>query len=1212
MEGQLQLSVLGKPDIKRAGQPLVELVATKDRALLIYLAVTGRSYSRSTLAGLLWGEVAEERARANLRMALSRLRQSVGDHLAITRQTVAFNFDCPYWLDVAEFEAGVSAPEQSTIEQLRAAMALYQGDFLDDFYLHDAPAFEEWVLVERERLRLLALKGLSHLAEAARQRGDFRESIRATRRILTLEPWQEEAHRQMMWLLAYSGQRSAALAQYETCRRLLAEELGVEPAPAMVELYEQIKAGIAEQGSKKPDTPLPSTPPHNLPPQLTPLIGRESELAHIADLLARPDCHLLTLVGPGGIGKTRLALAAAEAQIEAFRDGVRFVSLVGVTPTGKNEAAELLIANIANALNYTFSAQQPPRDLLLNYLAGQEMLLLLDNFEQLLTSPQEGGMQSEGGAELLVDILRHAPEVKLLVTSRQRLGVEAEWLFDVEGLPYPPTLARETSVAYPAVRLFVRSAQRLKPDFDPAVEQTAVNRICQLVEGSPLGLELAASWVRVLSCAEIASRLEPGQATALAAGRSTRLTTGLDMLATTSSIVTGRHQSIRLVLDYSWNLLSEIEQQVFRRLSVFHGGFDLEAAEQVTGATLPVLAGLVDKSWLRQDESGRYRIHELVRQYAAEQLAAHPTEQATIQQKHYRYYAGFLEARRLPLEDSPDKPILAELDREAENIRAAWEWVATHGEIAAIAAYLEGLWRYYRHKGWFQEAVLVLKQVCALEQVSNHQRARWQRWLGEAHYQMGYMRESREHLEQVMALLGRALPTTQTGWALTLMRQILHQILHRFHPARFVGRSPARAGHLLEGVRTLVQLVQIYLITEQKLSLLTAALSSLNLAEWAGSSAELAPVYSIVSLTFANVPIHPLARLYGRLAHETMPGVNRLPAKALALEALGISHFCMGQWTAAKEALERAAALSDRLELRRNWEQSWAVLAALAFHQGQFAASTKRFADVLASAEYRGDPLVQHWGFLGQAQCALRLGHIHADNVMFFLEKARALPEKYLGLAEVIRLNGLLARAYLYQGQPELAWQAAQRAAQLIKQSSFFMFWTMEGYAGPAEVFLSLWETKTISDFRQRAPWVLPISFARLGRDLSEPEARNRKSETQNLKSEARQACQMMRAFARIFLFGQPCAWLYQGLYHWLEGKSAKAHRAWHKSLVTAGRLAMPYEQGRAHYEIGRHLSFGNPARQEHLTYAMEIFTQLEAADDLSRAEAALYSKTDN
>jgi DNA-binding SARP family transcriptional activator/predicted ATPase len=1176
MYGELQLAVLGKPEIRKDGQTLTaDLISAKGQALLIYLAVTGEAHSRSALAGLLWGEMPEERAKANLRLTLTKLRQSVAEHLIIARQDVAFNFDQIYGLDVAEFEALAATddralPERRKIEQLRAAIRLYRGDFLYDFSIQDAPAFEEWALVEQERLRQVARHTLSHLAQDARQRGDFTEGIQVTRKLLTLEPWHEEAHQQLMWLLAYSGQRSAALAQYEACRRALAEELAVEPAPATVELYTQIKAGATEQANQiqgslsRPSSPTAASL-HNLPAHLTPLVGRESELDQIALLLANPDCHLLTLVGPGGIGKTRLALAAAEAQVNTFQHGVRFVSLVGVSSARADEAADLLINNIATALNYLFSAQRPPRELLLNHLADKEMLLLLDNFEQL-----------QPAAEFLIDLLQHAPDVKLLVTSRVRLGVEAEWLFDVEGLPYPPALASDTLATYPAVRLFVQTAQRIRPDFSFAAEQAAVSRICQLVAGFPLALELAANWVRVLTCAEIVTRLEHDHSPAFK--------TGLDMLTTTTSIVAERHQNMRVVLTYSWDLLSEEEQRAFRRLSIFQGGFELDAAEEVTGASVPLLAALVDKSWLRRDEQGRYRVHELLRQYGAEQLATHAGERTTTHQKHSHYYANFLEAWRAPSEEGADTFMLAKLDRDIENVRSAWAWLFTQRDLETLVVYLEGLWLYYEHKGWFQEATFVLSQVCTLEQVSALQKARWHRWLGEAHYQMGHLQECRQQLEQAMILTGRPLPTTKKGWLATLLRQILRQSLHRLLPLRLVERSPEKRLALLEGARTMSRLGQVYFFAEELLPMLCAALYDLNGSERAGASAEIARGYAVTSLTSSNIPLPGLAKFYGELAQQGAHRVNQLSTRAYVLEVIGLYNMGIGQWTEAVEALECSVELLARLELRRWQEEARLLLALVAYQQGQFSQSMQHFAAALASARQRDDPLAQFWALLGQAECALRLGGIHADNVMFFLEDAKALPEKYLGKPEVIRLNGVLAVVYLHQGHHSQAWQAAQKTARMIKQSSFWMFWSIEGYAGPAEVFLSLWEGSARDN-------LMPV-------------------ERKVLAQSAQGACKVLHRFAKIFAPGQPRAWLYQGLYHWLEAKPAKAHQCWRKSLSTAEQLEMPYEQGRAHYEIGRHLALDDPARQEHLTCAYEMFARLEAATDLSRVQDELFSSS--
>jgi DNA-binding SARP family transcriptional activator len=610
---ELQLFLLGKPRLQWDGQPLTGLVSAKAQALLFYLAVTGQPCSRSALAGLLWGDMPEETARANLRLTLSKLRKAIPDHLLVEWGSVAFDFTRPHRLDVSDFLAHTFKLTHSSAEQARAAVNLYRGDFLDDFMVQDAVDFETWMLAERERLRRMALKAWQHLAALAVERGAYAEGIEAARQVLALEPWHEEAHQQLMTLLAANGQRGAALAQYEVCRRVLADELAVEPSAATVELYKQIaRDTITPEGAPPPVSvsPRPSvTPaiPHNLPTQLTPLIGRETERAQIADLLSNPECRLLTLLGPGGIGKTRLALAVAEAQLEMFPDGVAFVPLAGVAPAQPDEAVEALVAALANTLRYTFVAQQRPREVLLNYLADKEMMLILDNAETW-----------KPAGRWLTDVLRRAPGVKLLVTSRERLGVMGEWLFDLRGLSFAPTLTEYASPAYPAVQLFAECARRLRPAFDLSVESAAVNRLCQLVEGSPLGIELAAQWTPVLSCAEIVTRLEHS----------------LDVLSATSAQVGERHHSMRAVLDDSWRALTDEERRVFRHLSVFQGGFALAAAEQVAGAALPLLAGLADKSWLRRAGEDRYHIHELLRQYGAEQLAANllshrPSERPT-------------------------------------------------------------------------------------------------------------------------------------------------------------------------------------------------------------------------------------------------------------------------------------------------------------------------------------------------------------------------------------------------------------------------------------------------------------------------------------------------------------------------------------------------------------------------------------------------------
>jgi DNA-binding SARP family transcriptional activator/predicted ATPase len=1154
MDDELQLFVLGRPRVQRNGQPLADLVSAKAQALLIYLACTGKTCSRSALAGLLWGDMPEETARANLRLTLTKLRKTVGDYLAITWQDVAFDTRQPYRMDAADFLARALKPEQWTAEQLRAALDLYGGDFLDDFYVQDAPEFEDWALAERERLRQIAFVAWWRLAGEYRRRGAHGEGVEATRQALALDPWHEEAHQQLMWLLAESGQRSAALAQYEVCRHTLTEELGVEPAPATVALYERIKRETGAIDFLLPPLAEPATRmlAHNLPAALTPLVGRAAERVQIAERFANPACRLLTLIGPGGIGKTRLALAAAEELARAFRDGVVFVTLAGGAAFEAGEAADLLVASIADALDYRFAAQQPPRELLLHYLADKALLLVLDNMEQL-----------RAAGKLLAELLRRAPNVKLLVTSRERLGVAGEWLYEVEGLSYAPTDDSAAPSDYPAFALFAQGAQRIRSNFDPSTEAAAISRICQLVEGSPLGLELAARWVQVLSCAEIVARLEHS----------------LDLLNATTASADDRHRSIRVVLDDSWNVLTADEQRAFRHLSVFQGGFDLAAAEQIAGAAPPTLAGLADKSWLRRDADGRYRIHELLRQYGAEQLAAHPG-QAAIRRQHAQYYADFLAAHQRSLVDRTDSMSLAAVDPEIENLRVAWDWSLGHMAIDAIAAFLESLWRYYQRKGWLAEAAGAIERALRLASVPDLQRGRWQLWLGEAYYQIGRIAESEEHLAHALSLLGQPLPRTQASWALRLLRHVARQAAHRFWPAIGAPRDASQAQRLLDASAALAHLGPIAYQSGEALQTMTMAFWSLNLAEKADSSSELARAFSGCCITIGSIPLHRPAERYGQLARAAARASGDPATEAYALEITALYLLGVGCWSEAEAMLGQACALYARLELRRGEIEALSLLAKLHAFRGQFGQARQTHTAALALSQQQGDPAGQHWSLLGLADCALPTNQAQLPEVAAWLDRAATIQHtRSLARADVIRWYGTAALVRSRGGDFERAAENAQIGVRMLERNALAGVWTMEGFAGLAETYLSLWEAH---DNGQR------ISIER---DI--------------LTASARKACSAFQTFARSFPIAQPRMWLYQGWRSRLAGDLARANRAWQRSLSLAEQLAMPYEQGRAHFELGRHAA-GHERGQAHLRQAADCFATLGTEYDEIRATRAL------
>ena len=341
---------------------------------------------------------------------------------------------------------------------------------------------------------------------------------------------------------------------------------------------------------------MPGMSLHNLPAQPTSFVGRQRELAELTALVADPTCRVLTLVGPGGIGKTRLAMEVASRMMTHFADGVYFVPLQPL------RSADNLVTAIVDALPLQLSGNDDPRQRLLHYLNGKHLILILDNFEHLLD-----------GVGLVTDIFAAASHVNLLVTSRERLNLQAEQVWPVHGLDVPKDAA-DTADTHSAVQLFMERARQVQPDFTLDDEQNAVIRICQLVEGLPLALEMAAGWVRAMSCAAIADMIQRN----------------IDILTTEQRDLPERHQSMRAVFDHSWNLLTPEEQTVFPRLAVFRGGFSAEAAQEVTGASLQTLATLIDKSLVKLDASGRYDLHELVRQYASEQLDAAGETAATI------------------------------------------------------------------------------------------------------------------------------------------------------------------------------------------------------------------------------------------------------------------------------------------------------------------------------------------------------------------------------------------------------------------------------------------------------------------------------------------------------------------------------------------------------------------------------------------------------
>ncbi len=865
-----KLQLLGAVQVTwQRGEP-PRFRSERTKVLLGYLVAERRTFTRDALAGLFWPDEPAATGRANLRRELHNLANLLPSCWQVDRKEVAFTPSAGTAVDLDMLR------HLEAQEQWAQAAEVVRGEFLEGLYLEDNLEFETWLLGERERWRQRIERVLTRAAQVEKEQDNTSQARRHLARLLQFAPWHEEGHRQMMRLLAHGGQFSAALRQYEQCRDILATELAVLPSAATTTLYERIKLAMA-------------LPRHSLPPQATPFVGREEEMAALKRRLADPYCRLLTLTGVGGIGKSRLALEVARLAVaedsRLFLHGVAFVPLTGVD-------REDLVAVIGGDLGITYSGRQPAERQLLTYLQDMEILLLLDNYEQLLPD-----------TALLTSILREAPDTKLLVTSRERLHLQEEWLYELDGLPYPEAETADITGGeepeYASVRLFTACARRAHRAAALVPSRGEVMAICHLVQGMPLALELSAARLNSLPPADVLAELKQG----------------LDILATKTQNVSPRHTSLRATFDASWTGLSAREKKVLGRLSLFRSGFTRDAAEQAAGASLHVLSSLNDKSLIRLMPSGRYEMHGLLRHYAAEKLAAEPEVAAVAREQYAAYYGAFLQAREQRLLETHQEKTLKEVELEMDNIRPAWRWLVQNEKLALLDAAMWALFGFYLLRGQVGEGLALMEDTLAgvtgLKGRGKQERrlhARLHAFLGFFLYSVGRLVEGRRSTKRSLDLLRSGGTAQDTCLALVMLGQSSSEL----------GKSGAIA-HMKEGL----------------------ALVRASGPRWieAVAATRLADTLSLKKG-------EPSWLQSGRLLAEAMAIGQQLDNPYILFNALlveGRLAIRRKDFRLAEQVLEQAVTAAQRIDDPRSMVLALRDLGAVVYLSGEFARASKHF-----------------------------------------------------------------------------------------------------------------------------------------------------------------------------------------------------------------------------------------------------------------------------
>jgi DNA-binding SARP family transcriptional activator/predicted ATPase len=976
---ELHVRTLGGLELTLDGRPVIELASAKGRALVAYLAVTGEAASRSRLAGLLWSDLPEDAARANLRLALTKLRRALPDHVDAGRDAIRltgrWTVDHPGELDGTN------------------------GEFLAGLDLADAALFDEWVAAERGMLRTAGLAALDERVGKALAGGDVDDGIAAARSILGKEPWSEAAHRALMELFARSGRPSAALAQFETCRHVLWDELGEYPS--------EETEGLADRIRRSSGIGLPGVGSGIQAGSPTSFVGRVRELGELERLLADSSHRIVSIVGPGGIGKTRIAFELAR-RLQAAGEQVTLAAFQGVPPSRGTEAEEVTISSLAAAAGVELLGERDPLELLVERLRDRRLLVIADNLEHLF-----------GVEAVFESLVTGAPGIRLVVTSRRRVGLGAEWVYELGGLSAPPEGTSADLADFEAVRLF---SERAEAAGAASVDLAEAAALCRAVDGLPLAIELAARQSRSVPLAELRTRLERGADV-------TDPMAGADH----------RHAGIGATLDWSWDLLGEPARAAFARLSVFPAGFTVPGAEAVADAGVDQLAELADHSLIRL-EDGRYVVHELVRQYAARRLAGDPGIEQRTREAHARWAAAHLASGSL------------EPDVAADDLRAATGWMVEHAPAGELEPYLAGLVEVYRHRAWWAELRGIVETALARTDLPDLLRGEWLGVLAEAHREVGKAADAVEIAETALAVLGRPIPEGRLGQSALMAAGTALWALARSGVYR---PGPARRRRAAVTADLLGPLGETYYVTETTERVKVVSWGLLVEGVLAGGPAyeAMSEVMRIAALTLAGRHARAAPHMDGVLAELRRGTMDPFRASYVAM-SLSVFVMEIARWADVMEAAEIAVLAAEESARFRIGDQAAEIAALAECYRGEYEQGLERSRSLIEAARRRGSTTTQMWAHLCAAENALRAGRW--DEAEILATEGARLADRAELRNDRVRARVVLGRVAARSGRLEPALEQAIAGRREMGTRVGAQPWAIEPAAGPGEIALDL------------------------------------------------------------------------------------------------------------------------------------------------------------